>query len=114
MNIYQTAYNPPTVAQLRRYNVNRGASLAGLGNGAYLEEQERQAELIRNRPALTPEQIEAQKVMYEKIRIKQNYLLKMNTQAPIAKLPLDAYQKLMRRAIMAADFEAFNVLMTIS
>ncbi len=114
MNTYQTAYHPPSVRALRRYNVNRGAGLAGLGNGAYLEEQDRQAELLRNRPALTPEQIEAQKVMYEKIRIKQNYLLKMNTQAPIAKLPLDAYQNQMRRAIMQADFEAFNVLMTIS
>ena len=114
MNTYTTAYNPPTVAQLRRYNVNRGAGLAGLGNGEYLAEQDRQAELIRNRPVLTAEQLLAKQVLEEKIRIKQNYLLKMNTQAPIAKLPLDAYQKLMRKAIMAADFEAFNVLMTIS
>jgi len=114
MNTYTTAYNPPTVAQLRRYNVNRGAGLAGLGNGEYLAEQDRQAELIRNRPVLTAEQLLAKQVLEEKIRIKQNYLLRMNTQAPIAKLPLDAYQKQMRKAIMAADFEAFNVLMTIS
>ena len=60
MNIYQTAYHPPSVTALRRYNVNRG-SLAGLGNGAYLEEQERQAELIRNRPVLTAEELLAQK-----------------------------------------------------
>lgn len=113
MNTYQTAYHPPSVSALRRYNVNRG-SLAGLGNGAYLEEQERQAELIRNRPVLTAEELLAQQVMMEKIRIKQNYLLRMNTDAPLARLPLTAYQEKMRRAIMAADFEAFNILMTIS
>ncbi len=114
MNTYQTAYHPPSVRALRRYNVNRGAGLAGLGNGAYLEEQDRQAELIRNRTPLTAEELLAQKIMYEKIRIKANYLLIMNTQAPIAKLPLNAYQNQMRKAIMAADFEAFNLLMTIS
>jgi len=85
-----------------------------LGNGAYLEEQDRQAALIRNRPALTPAQVAAQKVMNEKIRIKANALRLMNMQAPNARLPLAPYQEKMRQLIMAGEFEKFNVMMTIS
>lgn len=125
-DIYATAYHPPNLQMLRRYNVNRGlgdcCGLAGLGNGAYLEEQDRQAALARKRAAawdaLTAAEREAKlaadaelKAMIDaKTRAREI----MNLQAPIAKSPLGYYQKQMRAAIYAADFEAFNKYVTIS
>lgn len=119
-DIYATAYHPPNLQMLRRYNVNRG--LGGLGNGAYLEEQDRQAALERKRKAawdaLTAAEREAKLAADAELKAAIDSKTRareiMNMQAPIAKLPLSYYQEQMRRAIMAADFEAFNTYITIS
>lgn len=47
MTAYATAHNPPTVENLRRYNVNRG--LAGLGNGEFLRREAEYYDLARIR-----------------------------------------------------------------
>ncbi len=122
MNTYQTAYHPPSLTALRRYNVNRGAGLGGLGNGAFLEEEARQYDLEAKRravwQALSPEEqaakLAADVIIKQAIKTGEAARLIMNTQAPIARTPLGDYQKQMRRAMYAADFEAFNKLLVIS
>lgn len=121
--IYSTQYHPPSLAELRRYNVNRtGAPLAGLGNGAFLEEEERQQTLEQKRRAawnaLSPEEqaakLAADVIIKQAIKTGEAARLIMNSQAPTARLPLGAYQEKMRVAMYAADFEAFNKLLVIS
>jgi hypothetical protein len=93
-----------------------------LGNGAYLEEQDRQAALERKRRAawnaLSPEEqaakLAADVVIKQAIKTGNAARLLMNSQAPLAKLPLASYQNKMRIAMMNADFEAFNKLLVIS
>lgn len=92
-----------------------------LGNGAYLEEQDRQSALEQKRRAawnaLSPEEqaakLEADRIMKAAIDAKNTARLIMNTDAPIAKRMGD-YQKQMRRAIYAGNFDAFNNLVVIS
>lgn len=93
-----------------------------LGNGAYLEEQDRQSALEQKRraewQALSPEEqqakLAADVIIKAAIQAGASARLIMNTQAPIAKLPLPTYQKKMRYAMWNADFDAFNRLVVIS
>ncbi len=118
--IYATAYHPPNLQILQRYNVNRG--MAGLGNGEFLEREAEYQAIEQKRAAewqaLTPEEqqakLAADVIIKAAIKAGESARLIMNSQAPIARLPLPAYQNKMRVAILAADFDAFNKLLVIS
>ena len=97
-------------------------NVATLGNGEFLEEEARQYALEAKRRAewnllSTEEQqakLAADVIIKAAIKAGESARLIMNSQAPIAKLPLPTYQKKMRLAMWNADFAAFNKLLVIS
>jgi len=122
MNSAATAYHPPSIAELRRYNVNRGYSTLGdhTEENWEAEEQARQQRAQAAAAAwqaLTPAEraakLAADAELKARIAAMDREMGYMNAANP-APLPLRAYQKLMRRATMREDWDALNKLMIIS
>lgn len=84
-DIYATAYHPPNLQMLRRYNVNRGIAIpgmAGLGNGEFLARET--AGIVRQRRARL-------RAMSERARI--------TAMSPAEKTAYDAKQTAIKKAL---------------